>query len=46
MGLHARNLAVSAGASGGMVDQVAARMVAEKAIRADRAAEILAELSA
>jgi hydroxymethylglutaryl-CoA reductase len=46
MGLHARNLAVSAGASGGVVDQVAARMVAEKAIRADRAAEILAELSA
>jgi hydroxymethylglutaryl-CoA reductase len=45
MGLHARNLAVSAGASGAMVDRVAAQMVTERVIRADRAVEILAELS-
>jgi hydroxymethylglutaryl-CoA reductase len=46
MKLHARNVAANAGASGEMVDIVAARMVAEKKIRFDRAKEIVAELSA
>ncbi len=44
MGLHARNVAVTAGATGKEIDRVSARMVAEKAIRAERAAEILAEV--
>jgi hydroxymethylglutaryl-CoA reductase len=45
MKLHARNLAVSAGASGVLVDAVAARMIEEKKIRFDRAKELVAELS-
>jgi hydroxymethylglutaryl-CoA reductase len=44
MKLHARNLAVSAGATGEMINLVAQRMIAEKTIRFDRAKEILAEL--
>lgn len=46
MKLHARNVAANAGATGDMVDTVAARMIAEKKIRFDRAKEIVAELSA
>jgi len=46
MKLHARSMAMSAGAKGGMVDKVAERMIAEKKIRFDRAKEILEELSA
>ena len=45
MGLHARNVAIAAGASGELVDKVAERMVAEKAVRADRAKQIFDELS-
>jgi len=45
MKLHARNIAVSAGATGPMVDLVAARMVEEKKIRFDRAKELVEELS-
>ena len=44
MSLHARQLAAAAGAAGDLVDVVAARLVAEGQIRAERAAEILREL--
>ncbi|MCW4005510.1 MAG: hydroxymethylglutaryl-CoA reductase, degradative [Candidatus Bathyarchaeota archaeon] len=45
MSLHARNIAVQAGATGSLVDAVAAQMVKERKVRADRAKEILNELS-
>ncbi len=45
MGLHARNVAVSAGASGELVDKIAEQMVGEKKVRADRAKELLDEYS-
>jgi hydroxymethylglutaryl-CoA reductase len=45
MGLHARNVAVSAGASGELVDRIAEQMVKEKKVRADRAKELLEEYS-
>jgi hydroxymethylglutaryl-CoA reductase len=45
MNLHAKNLAIQAGATGDLVDEVAERMVEEDAIRQDRAEEILNELS-
>jgi hydroxymethylglutaryl-CoA reductase len=45
MKLHAMNIAASVGASGKMVDQIAAQLVAEKKIRMDRAKEILDSLS-
>jgi hydroxymethylglutaryl-CoA reductase len=41
MTLHARQVAVAAGASGDMIDRLAAQMVAEKTVRIDRAEEIL-----
>jgi hydroxymethylglutaryl-CoA reductase len=41
MRLHARQLAIAAGASGDAVDQIAERMVAEQAIRTDRAEELV-----
>jgi hydroxymethylglutaryl-CoA reductase len=44
MRLHARNIAASAGVPPELVDEVADRMVEERAIRMDRAQEILAEL--
>jgi len=44
MKLHARNVAVAAGASGKEVDLVAQKMITEKRVRFDRAQEILAEL--
>ena len=44
MRLHARNLAVTAGATGDLIDQVAERMVKEGKIRFDRAAELVKEL--
>jgi hydroxymethylglutaryl-CoA reductase len=43
MGLHARQVAVAAGAQGEMIEQLAAQMVAEKTVRVDRAKEILNE---
>ncbi len=43
MSLHARQVAVAAGASGDMIEKVAAQMVAEKVVRIDRAEEILKE---
>jgi hydroxymethylglutaryl-CoA reductase len=45
MKLHARNIAVTAGAKGELIDKVAAQMVKERKIRADRAEEILKELT-
>jgi len=44
MSLHARQIALAAGASGNMIDKVAAQMVAEKAIRVSRAEEILKKM--
>jgi len=41
MSLHARQVAIAAGASGEMIEQVAAQMVAEKTVRIDRAEELL-----
>jgi hydroxymethylglutaryl-CoA reductase len=41
MSLHARQVAIAAGASGELIDKVAAQMVAEKVVRVDRAEEIL-----
>jgi hydroxymethylglutaryl-CoA reductase len=41
MSLHARQVAVAAGATGEWIDRIAAQMVSEKAIRVDRAEEIL-----
>ena len=45
MKLHARNVAISAGATGKLVDLVAQKMIAERKIRFDRAKELVAELS-
>ena len=44
MSLHARQVAIAAGASGELVEKVAAQMVAEKVVRIDRAEEILKDL--
>jgi len=44
MALHARNLAAEVGATGDLIDAVAARMMEEKAIRWDRAKQILEEI--
>ena len=45
MALHARNIAVAAGATGELVNRVAERMVKERKIRTDRAKELIKELS-
>lgn len=45
MSLHARNIAVVAGATGDTIDEVARIMVKEGKIREDRAKEVLEELS-
>jgi hydroxymethylglutaryl-CoA reductase len=44
MSLHARNIAVAAGATGESIDIVVERMIKEKKIRMDRAKEIIVEL--
>lgn len=44
MGLHARQIAMAAGASGGLVDEIARRMVEERNIKPLRAEELVAEL--
>ena len=44
MKLHSRNVAVSAGATGELIDLVAQKMVEEKKIRFDRAKELVEEL--
>jgi hydroxymethylglutaryl-CoA reductase len=45
MGLHARNVAISVGAKGDMIDKISARMVAERKVRVDRAKELLQEFT-
>jgi hydroxymethylglutaryl-CoA reductase len=44
MSLHARNVAIAAGAEGELVDKVASMMVEERKIRLDRAKELLEQL--
>jgi len=44
MNLHARNVAIAAGAEGDLIDRVAAKMVEERRVRMDRAKEILQQL--
>lgn len=46
MALHARNIALVAGARGGEVEQIARRMAEEKDVRADRAVALLEALRA
>ena len=41
MSLHARQVAIAAGASGDLIEKVASQMVAEKVVRIDKAEEIL-----
>jgi len=41
MSLHARNIAVTAGATGDLIDKVAAKMVEERRVRVDRAKELV-----
>lgn len=45
MKLHARNIAMSAGATGQLIDIVAARMIQEGKIREDRARELARQLA-
>jgi len=44
MSLHARQVAIAAGAKDELIEKVAAQMVAEKTVRSDRAEEILKSL--
>jgi hydroxymethylglutaryl-CoA reductase len=46
MALHARQVAIAAGARPDEVDRVAAALVTERQIRADRAQELIAQLRA
>lgn len=46
MSLHARQVAIAAGASGELIEKVAAQMVVEKIVRIDRAEEILKRMNA
>jgi hydroxymethylglutaryl-CoA reductase len=46
MSLHARNIAVAAGATGELIDLVAEKMVEERKIRMDRAKELIEQLRA
>ncbi len=43
MSLHARQVAIAAGASGAQIEKLAVQLVAEKTVRIDRAEEILEE---
>lgn len=43
MSLHARQVAIAAGAEGGMIERLAAQLVAENSVRIDRAQDILHE---
>ena len=43
MSLHARQVAIAAGASGDLIEKVAVQMVAEKVVRIDRAEELVRE---
>ena len=44
MSLHARNVAVQAGAKCDLIEIIAARMAAERRINVDRAGELIKEL--
>jgi hydroxymethylglutaryl-CoA reductase len=44
MALHARNIALVAGATGDEIDRIARRMADEKDVRTDRAMALLEEL--
>ena len=44
MSLHARNVAIAAGAQGELIDKVAEILVKEKKVRVDRAKEVLEEI--
>jgi hydroxymethylglutaryl-CoA reductase len=44
MSLHAKNIAINAGATGELIDKVADIMVKERKVRVDRAIEILKEI--
>jgi hydroxymethylglutaryl-CoA reductase len=46
MSLHARQVAIAAGAAGDLIEKVVAQMVSEKVVRIDRAEEILKGLTA
>ena len=43
MSLHARQVAIAAGAQGELIERLAQRLVAERTVRVDRAEEILRE---
>jgi hydroxymethylglutaryl-CoA reductase len=45
MSLHARNIAIGAGATGDLIDKISAQMVAERKVRVDRAKELLEKYS-
>jgi hydroxymethylglutaryl-CoA reductase len=45
MGLHARQIAIAAGAEGELVEQVARQLVSEGAVRLDRAQELVEQLA-
>lgn len=45
MKLHARNIAIQAGATGAQIEEVAARLVASRDVRVDKALEILREVN-
>jgi hydroxymethylglutaryl-CoA reductase len=45
MSLHARNIAITAGAKDELVDLVAERMITERKVRVDRAKELIEELT-
>jgi len=45
MSLHARQVAIAAGATGDLIEKVAAKMVVERVVRIDRAEEILKDLT-
>ena len=45
MGLHARQVAIAAGATGEQINRLAERLVAERSVRIDRAEEIMQEWS-
>ncbi len=45
MSLHARNIAITAGASGDLIDVIVEKMVEERKVRLDRAKELVEEYS-
>jgi hydroxymethylglutaryl-CoA reductase len=45
MSLHARNIAVQAGATGTLIDLIANQMVKERKVRVDRAKEIICDIN-